>query len=282
MFLEAMLANRMVSSVRAITAPIWDYPVQQLETRELVPPMEQVEAGNSPMPQKVMQTWEVNEFGRRHAKGLRELRSLNPGFEFRLILREERDDIVRGLADKKLLNLYFKSKFVPMQVDIFRYLYIREYGGYYLDISKAWTHPISSLTNSSSEGLVAFERNRAVCLPPPDVFCNLRQPLNLVCMWGFGFVPNHPILSHALDYISENAENFRGFELEQPKNGIVSLTGPVAFTQGVWRYLRESSGATLTQWTNDFEDRSTTLKGAGFRHLQRPSYANERNAPLFD
>lgn len=279
---DALLRLPPFASVRRLTAPIWDYPLTSLTPREIITPkLDRSETG-AKIPKLVTQTWELNEFGRRHGVGLKALRQLNPGFEFRLLVREDRDEFVFQTASKALRELYFASKFEPMKVDIFRYLYVNHHGGYYLDISKAWTTPINELASSSSEGLIAFERNRAIFLPPSGAFGKLRQPLNLVCMWGFGFTPNHPILNYTLDYILESAPSFRGLVLDVPKNGIVSLTGPVAFTHGVWRYLSDYSGENLSQWPNDYEGNSWTIPGAGFRHIQRQSYASARNASLFD
>lgn len=231
------------------------------------------------IPRTLLQTWELNEFGKRHARNLRRLINLNPDISFRFYDANSRDEYMRVYADPELKALYFASVHKPMQVDIFRYLYIFREGGFYLDISMGWSTPISLMVSEGETGLISFERNKSVFHAPKESFENVLRPLNLACMWGFGFAPNHPVLSHALQYIRERHSLFVGFVAETPKDAIVSLTGPAAFTHGVWEHLR-TTDPSLRQWDYDFLTSGYRMSGAGYRHSQFPSYAGIKRGPI--
>lgn len=231
------------------------------------------------IPKTLLQTWEINEFGKRHARQIERLINLNPDISFCFFDAKTRDEYVGNYADPELKSLYFASIHKPMQVDIFRYLHVFREGGFYLDISMGWKTPISSMVSESDTGLISFERNKSVFHAPKQSFENVLRPLNLACMWGFGFAPNHPLLSHTLQYIRERHSRFLGFIAETPKDAIVSLTGPAAFTHGVWEHLR-TKDASLRQWDYDFLTSGYRLSGAGYRHSQFPSYARIQKGPI--
>ena len=224
------------------------------------------------IPLTLMQTWESNLFGKRHAASLERLIALNPEIAFRFYCSEARDQYIMENADDELKALYFASIYTPMRVDIFRYLHTLLEGGYYLDISMGLSAPLTALTSGSDTGMIAFEKNKSVFHAPPASFSHVRYPLNLVCIWGFGFEPGHPILIHALNYIRERYSSFNGYSCEPPKDAIISLTGPAALTQGVWKYL-EKEDPFLRQHDFDFGDFGFRHNGAGYRHRQHPSYA---------
>lgn len=234
------------------------------------------------IPNNVVQTWEINEFGRRHKKSLEEFRSRNPELNFILLTKDERDEFMEKFADSKISSLYFKSRFKPMQVDLFRYSYIFQNGGFYFDISMAVSKPIAEFLKADTTGIISHEKNNSVFSPPPAAFPRLKSPLKLFGIWGFGFTSGHPILRMVLEDIAERSESYSGHKFESPKAGIIALTGPAAFTSAIWKFFEKTSDETILQLENDFRGFGYRVSGAGFRHLQHPSYANEKNKSLFD
>lgn len=224
------------------------------------------------IPMKLALTWEENSFGSRHAKSLRELVNLNPDIDFDFFDAEKRDQYISDNAISELRELYFATIYRPMRVDIFRYLYVLNEGGHYLDISMGWNRPVSTLGGENHSGIIAFEKNKSVFHAPPESFPHVKYPLNLAAMWGFGFKQGHPILSHALEYILKRYPAFCGVVCKPPKAAIVSLTGPAAFTYGVWMHLKEED-PDLKQYDFDFGDVGYRHRGAGYRHRQHSSYA---------
>ena len=55
------------------------------------------------------------------------------------------------------LQVYQMSKFGQMRVDIFRYCILFERGGYYFDISKAYSESLDNLSNPNTEAVISYE-----------------------------------------------------------------------------------------------------------------------------
>ncbi len=236
----------------------------------------------SAIPCHVMQTWETHYFSKRHGKSIEQLRMRNPDLDFRLISGPERDEYMRKRDDYDLTNLYFASNFRTMQSDIFRYAYIYDHGGYYLDVSMNVSRRLSSLHLAQSTGLISFEKTNSLFSPPSKAFGQLKEPGKLVCVWAFAFAPKHEVMRLTIDYIKERSPDFMKRVFASPKAAIISLTGPVALTNGLWSYFEQTSDDSITQWSSDYEESGSPHPGAGYRHLQFPTYANARPSAILN
>ena len=234
------------------------------------------------IPPRVTQTWEVNEFGRRHRRSLLDFRARNPNLGFELLDRASRDDFIETLGDCEISRLYFDSRFATMRADIFRYAYLFENGGYYCDISMNHKGKITEQHSPRASAVIAFERNSALRMAPKAAADLLEYPSHLMAIWLLGFTPRHPILKILLDQIKVESEEFRGKTFSVPKSAIIALTGPAAFTRAVWTYLDEVQDISVEFAGLDFNQCGEVHRGAGFRHIQYPSYASARDEGLFN
>jgi mannosyltransferase OCH1-like enzyme len=259
-----------------VTRRFVDYPARPID--QICKPKSEVK--DYLIPAKVIQTWEINSFGRRHRKELLRFRDLNPEFEFTLFTRVERDDFMRTFENSEIADIYFSSQFKPMQVDIFRYSYLYQNGGFYFDISMAVNRPLAQFLTPEATALLTQEKNNSIFAPPRDAFPKIADPLKLFAIWGFGFSSGHRILELALNRILTQSKSFRGRIFENPKTAIIAFTGPALFTASVWDYLSEENDSNISQLVNDFIGQGYRLKGAGYRHLDFPTYANARNQHL--
>ena len=100
-----------------------------------------------------------------------------------------------------------------------------------------------------------------------------------MAFWLHSKTPNLKIL---LEQIKVESEDFRGKTFSIPKLAIIALTGPAAFTRAVWTYLDEVQDTSVEFAGLDFNQCGEAHKGAGFRHIQYPSYASARNEGLFN
>lgn len=236
---------------------------------------------NGAIPGTLIQTWEENNFGRRHRRSLLNFRSNNPDVNFILLDSMARDKFMREIEDQELSRIYFRSIFRPMQVDIFRYAYLMANGGYYCDISLGFSERILDLAPPSCTALMTQEGNEHAFSPSTGAFNHLPFPMNLMAIWFFGFTPGHPILKLVLEQIKKDAPLFEGRVFELPKNAILTLTGPRAFTRAVFAHLMNGADSTMFVAGKDVNGTSYTHSGAGYRHLKYPSYAQARNSRLF-
>ncbi len=256
---------------------VYDFPPGQISKFQKA----SVEKWDFAIPNTVVQTWEVNHFGRRHRKSLQSFRQLNQDINFKLYTKVDRDSFMQGLRNEKIRDLYFRCKFKPMEVDLFRYSYLFEKGGFYFDISMAVSKPLREFIQTDTTALITQEKNKSIFSPPIMAFKQIDDPLKLWGIWGFGFSPKHSILENVLRRIENYTEVFRGVPFEIPKDGIIALSGPAAFTSAVWDFLAGNSDESVTQLKNDFNAHGFRVPGAGYRHLDFPSYSEIRNESLF-
>lgn len=262
--------------LRKTVGLLFDLPRRQLPADDIFR-----RVGDSAIPATLMQTWEVNSFGRRHFKSLVAFREMNRDIFFEFYDRERRDGFMRSFKDQAISNLYFDSRFTPMAVDIFRYAYLWEKGGYYCDISMRTSRPIRSLHSVKATAAITFENNNFEAEVQPSMISRLPHPNHKMAIWMFGFQPRHAILGCVLEQIKQESAHYRGLEFHIPKAGIISLTGPEAFTRAVIRYLSERPDPTVEFVGIDFNGAGLVSTGAGFRHLDFPTYAKVRNETLF-
>jgi len=255
----------------AFDLPVGDIPTltpQQQHTKQLIP-------------QHLVQTWEVNEFGRRHRQSLLDLRKRNPDLEFELLDQASRDEFMKEFIDPEITELYFDSAYKPMRVDLFRYAYLLKNGGYYCDISMNHLGQITSQHSRDASAVIAFENNSALRMAPKAVLDRLPYPSNLMAIWLLGFTPNHPILRTLLAQIKVESQDFKGKIFPMPKFAIIALTGPAAFTRAVWAYLESEEDDSVEFAGVDFNQLGRPHPGAGFRHIRYPSYARAHDDGLF-
>jgi mannosyltransferase OCH1-like enzyme len=274
--LDYILRTNLGGLLRRTVGLAFDLPAKSIPTLG-----QQSRAIHQNIPAHLIQTWEVNSFGRRHRKSLMDMRSRNPEIVFELVLKESRDEFMAAFGDPEISELYFDTRFATMQVDLFRYSYLFQHGGYYCDISMNFLGNISSQHSSSASAVIAFENNLAPLTSPRDVAKRLSHPKNLMAIWLFGFTANHPILEILLDQIKKESPNFKGKVFDIPKSAILELTGPIAFTRAVWRYLELNVDKSIEFVGIDFNGSGRAHRGAGYRHIQFPSYAHARNEKLF-
>jgi mannosyltransferase OCH1-like enzyme len=272
----SVLSSFLASPPGRVARRIIDYPagpIEQLcETTSPAPKL--------PIPSRVIQTWEVNSFGRRHRQSLLKFRALNPDFEFKLFTRADRDQFMTEFSNREIAATYFSSRFKPLQVDLFRYSYLYVHGGFYFDISMAVDKPLASFMTPEATAVLTLEKNNSVFAPPSNAFSQIPEPLKLFAIWGFGFTPGHRILEIALSRIQSQTISFMGKTFENPKDAIISFTGPALFTSAVWEYLNQKNDPNVVKLVNDFMGHGSRVQGAGYRHLDFPSYAQARNQSL--
>lgn len=98
------------------------------------------------IPKIVYQTFRENSFGKTHLKEIYRFHNLNPDLAFMFFDEEHRDAwMTENFRGETILDICKRSSFGPSKADIFRYCIIYKLGGYYFDISKGCTTPLTEL-----------------------------------------------------------------------------------------------------------------------------------------
>ena len=171
--------------------------------------------------------------------------------------------------------------FGQLQADIFRYCILAERGGYYFDISKGCKVQLSKIHNAFDTALISFEANFCGILPD---LCDLNyfiHPYKYIQQWGFGFTQNHPFLLRTIDNICLAYPFFRGKIFDNPKEAILSLSGPGMFTKSVREVVRSGFSSPICQSGINFNWQGIfIMPGSHARYLTHPDYAERRNEAL--
>lgn len=235
------------------------------------------------IPAVCYQTWVDNKFGKTHYKEIANFRALNSDLAWVLFDDEKMNSYMqRAWSGNEIFEVYARSKFGPMRADIFRYCLLYDQGGYYFDIGKGCNKSIRSFHDRSSSGLISFENN--ICITPPTLPNHnlLSHPTSLIIQWGFGFAPRHPFLKEAIRLIEINWHHFKEKSFPNPKEAILSLTGPGLFTQAVRNSMTKELSDSLTQSGVDFQGFGiSSLPGSYVRYFSREHYTESQNSSLF-
>lgn len=185
-------------------------------------------------------------------------------------------------GEHRISSIYRRARFGPMKADIFRYCYAYNHGGYYLDLTKAvWTR-LTSLTKSSDEALISFEKTATGVFPRFDVAQRLRYPESPVVQWCFGFIPRHKILELSIERIVALEKTFGSEGVHSVRQAIFTFTGPGLLTWAVRKYFETTLGTNVAQADRYFGDAKNLerLDTSNFPFGGARHYASQWNQPI--
>jgi mannosyltransferase OCH1-like enzyme len=143
------------------------------------------------------------------------------------------DKFMREKFSGNVYNAYLKLPMAVMKADLFRYCVIYFYGGIYADTD-------------------------TICMVNPYIFIKNNSLLTIVpesdsihlCQWVFSAPKNSPILKSIIDLSVEKillAKEIKG------EHVIHELTGPLVFTEGIEKYLKQHNKPTFSNKINYYK-----------------------------
>jgi mannosyltransferase OCH1-like enzyme len=204
----------------------------------------------------VYQTWKRPVLNSLHAYYVGRFRRLNPDYSFHFYDDERMDEYMRiRYADQPILDVYRRISVPASRADIWRYCILYREGGVYCDIDSVFRVPLRTMIADDMSELIAFEgikwrdqlslgdyTDPAVFLPgpPESVAADLALPDNLIINWALCFEKRNPILAETIDLIVRHFAFYRDREFQSIRRAVVLCTGPVALTQAVWQWMRNT------------------------------------------
>lgn len=276
-----------VASYIFLERPLVQVPAQKLRT---------LLSGNTRIPQVVYQTWDTDQFGRAHAKGLEAFREKNPEFDFYRYTTNDMDDFMHSqYAGHDIRNIYINAKVPAMKADIWRYCMVYKMGGFYFDINKCINVPLAQLVSSDDVAIISFEsnflesvrpKNKAACLPMP-LSTKARRLLEYadrpILNWGFGFEAGHPFLKRTIDNIVKHAGYFKGQHFSKVRDPVIELTGPHMLTRSIYEVLDECPDTLFTQLGIDFAGHGVpNMPGSWVRYATSASYVRTHGQSILE
>ena len=142
------------------------------------------------IPQKIVQTYFQNEFHNdSHKQAFHHLLELHPQFDYEFFNDTKVVDFIRKYYEK-YLKYYFSLYPSAYKADLFRYLYIYHYGGFYLDHKYIIRKSFSDILDENSEQLFCTDTNPQLLFNSIIVSC-----------------PKNPSLLNIVEQIKKNIKN---------------------------------------------------------------------------
>ena len=272
-----MLGPQSRRRINRLASLFIDYPFAPLKNQV------GINSRNQRIAPMVIQTWEENNFGKRHLASMQKFRNRNSDLSFTILDALDRDSFMDSNWGRHPINeIYHRAKFGPLKADIFRYCFVHTNGGYYFDISKGMDCAITRLHDSTASELITFEGTMHDFDLSASLQERLLRPRHLFVQWAFGFAREHPILSDLIESIVKRFPHYEKNVFQNPKSAILKLTGPEAFTLAVHDYMSANPDTSVNQLDFDFEGHGIyALRGAGARHRKYPSYELVKDSSLF-
>lgn len=166
------------------------------------------------------------------------LRHLNPGWQVEFYDDEKVDKFIQqhyaGNVSKAFNRI--APEYGAARADFFRYLYIYEKGGIYLDIKSTCTVPFNDIIKPDDVMLLSHWDNGLGMEHQNWGFHPGCGPYGEYQNWFLIAAPKHPALKGVIDKILEEIERYTlAFGVGQ--QGTLQLTGPIIYTHGLVPWL---------------------------------------------
>ena len=255
---------------------ITEYPlVEVFDQLAVKPPKQKI----SPI---VHQTWIDNKFGRTHAKSIKSFRKLNQNLSFKIYTDQDIKDYMKTCWSKhNIYKIFCNSLIGPLKTDIFRYCVLYDQGGYYFDISRGCSIPLTKLHSKFSKFILTYEDTPCYIPPMNKNLYSLKRPFNHILQWGLAFEKKNKFLEMLLNKIVEAYPNYKNKTFENPKLAILNFTGPGMYTLVMREYLSRLSTKNISELDIKFNNKGIfKLKGSQLRYQIQPSYTYLKNKKI--
>jgi len=185
------------------------------------------------IPKIIHQTWKTKELPDKLKKWHRKIIELHPGWEIKLWTDENNLNLVKERFPH-LLNIYQALEYNIMRVDMIRYMYMLEFGGYYLDLDYELFIPFDNQT-SQPDLMLSWEDNGNTKIGN--------------CI--FASIPNHPFWKDVLEAFQNNPPLKKIYN----KFDIIKLTGPVFISNIYFKAPEKYNGLLIPQNVYHFDNK---------------------------
>jgi len=163
------------------------------------------------------------------------LRELNSGWDYHLYDEDERREFIASHYDRDILGSYEKINplYGPAKADFFRYLLLYQKGGVYLDVKSTLIKTLDDVLRPDDNYILSHWRNEK---GQPREGWGLYPILGgrgEYQQWHIVAAPRHPFLEAVIHRVKRNIDNYNTSRDGVGKNGVIRMTGPIAYTQAI-------------------------------------------------
>lgn len=167
------------------------------------------------------------------------------GFEILFFNHKARKNYMKKYwSHHEIYKLYKLASFQQMKSDIFRYCFIFDNGGYWLDFKSSVFFNFSTLMQNEQQNL--FTYGPTAKIEESFEFLYDRTLLsitegNILNNWFFGATKNSQFIYYVIENISKEYINYKNIMFEIPKKAILELTGPYRITKLFYNYINQNN-----------------------------------------
>ena len=226
------------------------------------------------VPKLIHQTFQTKNLPPDFEHNVENLIALNPGWVHKIY---DDADIVRFIDehyDITIKNYYFKinPRYGAARADFFRYLLLYKFGGVYLDIKSTISKPLDSILKPGDQYLLTQWENKAgdnregwgKSTYLGDIPGGEFQQWHIVAAAG------HPFLKSVIERILNNIDHYNPWIHGTGGNGVLRLTGPIAYTLAIFPLMPYYSHRLTTDREIGFE--YTIFKSSSHKPLFKFHY----------
>jgi len=145
-------------------------------------------------------------------------------------------DMIREVKEAGFDTSLINPKFSVILADIFRYVAVRKYGGFYLDIKSTAFYPFDNILGNREYLLMKWPSwPKVVINGIPSEVGSYKELLDAglngeIVNWGFAFSKGHEALDVVINNVKDNIKNYSPSIFGIGKPAVLRISGPVAFT----------------------------------------------------
>jgi mannosyltransferase OCH1-like enzyme len=217
-------------SLKALLIPTLNLPPR----RSLVPALP---AGQS-IPRIIHQTFYERTLPPELQRNVDRLRTLNPGWEYRFYDDDDIKAFIGQHYGQAVLD-YFERigpQYGAARADLFRYLLMYKVGGVYLDIKSAAMRPLDEVFRPDDRFLLSTWEREHISWGHHYDLRNLGH--GEFQQWYIACASGHPFLKEVIETVLCNIDRYDPHLHRVGKNGVLRVTGPIAYTLAIHRVLK--------------------------------------------
>lgn len=194
------------------------------------------------IPNRIFQTWKTKthiDKGRKSC--IRSLRRHNSEMEYLMYDDRDCELFVKDNYSRDIYDKYMRLEHPVQKADLWRYLVIYHYGGYYFDVDCYCVKPLKSikipLKYRDRDNLLVAVRES----PRPFTVTSGFPRNPQYAQYWFGATPRHPAIWKVIKRVLHNIDSSKQLKEKYSKDDYtLYLSGPVPWTDGLATYLSKS------------------------------------------
>jgi mannosyltransferase OCH1-like enzyme len=181
------------------------------------------------IPKVIIQTWKDTEIPEKYLPLMNTLRIMNPDFTFLFFTDTDIDDFIKEKYPE-YYSTYLRLPIKIQRIDLFRYLAVYHFGGFYFDLDMLSENPLDDnlLTFSGSVWPVDQDLFRNGCTSLRQSYCDNGVKF-LLGQYAFGAHKKDAFLKILIDHIHDNIDDYVEGN-DHTHHYVYKTTGPLFVT----------------------------------------------------